>query len=72
MTLKFLVFFEILFFGISNVTYAQYGFPFEIGVIAVPVTFRSDFGELYDLSINAGNTRRGIGLIHYFKFLLRS
>lgn len=72
MTLKFLVFFEILFFGISNVTYAQYGFSYEIGVIAVPVAFQSDYGERYDLSTNAGNTGRGIGLIHYFKFLFRS
>ncbi len=68
MALKSLLFFGILFFGISNVTYAQYGFSHEIGVIAGPVAFQSDYGERYDLSTNAGNTGYGIGLIHYLNF----
>lgn len=68
MTLKSLLFFGTLFFGISNVTYAQYGFSHEIGVIAGPVAFQSDYGERFDLSTNAGNTGYGIGLIHYLNF----
>lgn len=68
MALKSLIFFCILFFGISNVSQAQYGFSHEIGAIAGPVAFQSDYGERYDLSTNAGNTGYGIGLIHYLNF----
>ncbi|MCF6139894.1 glutamate dehydrogenase [Flavobacterium sp. K77] len=48
---------------------AQFGgFSHEVGVIAGPVAFQSDYGERYDLSTNAGNTGFGIGLIHYLNF----
>ena len=65
---KSIIFFCILLFGISNTSNAQYGFSHEIGVIAGPVAFQSDFGERYDLSTNAGNTGYGIGIIHYLNF----
>jgi hypothetical protein len=47
---------------------AQFGFSHEIGVIAGPVAFQSDYGERYNFSTNAGNTGYGIGLIHYINF----
>ncbi len=68
MTSKTIIFFCVLLFGISNTANAQYGFSHEIGVIAGPVAFQSDFGERYDLSTNAGNTGYGIGIIHYLNF----
>ena len=65
---KSIIAFCFLLFGISNVVTAQFGFSHEIGVIAGPVAFQSDYGERYDLSTNAGNTGYGIGLIHYMNF----
>ena len=62
---KSIIAFCFLLFGISNVVTAQFGFSHEIGVIAGPVAFQSDYGERYDLSTNAGNTGYGIGLIPY-------
>ncbi|NDP26149.1 MAG: glutamate dehydrogenase [Flavobacterium sp.] len=65
---KHITFFCLLFFGFSNIATAQFGFSHEIGVIAGPVAFQSDYGERHDLSTNAGNTGYGIGLIHYLNF----
>lgn len=52
----------------TNRTNAQYGFSHEIGAIAGPVAFQSDYGERHDLSTNLGNTGVGIGIIHYLNF----
>jgi hypothetical protein len=65
---KSIIFFCLLLFGYSNGVVAQFGFSHEIGVIAGPVAFQSDYGERYDLSTNAGNTGYGIGIIHYLNF----
>ncbi|MCI4443301.1 MAG: hypothetical protein JHC39_07325 [Lentimicrobium sp.] len=65
---KSITFFCLLFFGISNVALAQFGFSHEIGAIAGPVAFQSDYGERHDLTTNAGNTGYGIGIIHYLNF----
>lgn len=42
---KSIIAFCFLLFGISNVVTAQFGFSHEIGVIAGPVAFQSDYGE---------------------------
>ena len=63
-----LFFFSFLFFGFSNLAQAQFGFSHEIGAIAGPVAFQSDYGERYNLTTNAGNTGLGIGIIHYLNF----
>jgi hypothetical protein len=62
--------FLILFvlFGFTNSSNAQYGFSHEIGIIAGPVAFQSDYGQRYNLDTNAGNTGYGIGIIHYLNF----
>lgn len=65
---KSIIAFCFLLLGFSNVANAQFGFSHEIGVIAGPVAFQSDYGERYNLSTNAGNTGYGIGLIHYLNF----
>jgi hypothetical protein len=41
----------------------------EVGVIAGPVAFQSDYGQRYNL--NAGNTGLGIGIIHYINFPMK-
>ncbi|WP_158730331.1 MULTISPECIES: THC0290_0291 family protein [unclassified Flavobacterium] len=56
-------------FGFSNYSNAQFdGFSHEVGIIAGPVAFQSDYGERSDLSTNAGNSGFGIGLVHYLNF----
>jgi len=59
---------SLLLFVFSSSTYAQFGFSHEIGVIAGPVAFQSDYGERHDFATNAGNTGYGIGIIHYLNF----
>ncbi len=65
---KYLIITFLFLFGYSNTAMAQFGFSHEIGVIAGPVAFQSDYGERHDFSTNAGNTGYGIGLIHYLNF----
>lgn len=69
---KFSVITLLILLGCSNVIYAQHGFSHEIGIIAGPVAFQSDYGERHDLSTNAGNTGYGIGIIHYLNFSYRA
>lgn len=59
----------LAFVGFSNGSNAQFdGFSHEIGIIAGPVAFQSDFGQRSDFSTNLGNTGIGIGIIHYLNF----
>lgn len=67
--IKQTILFLLISLGFSNNSSAQFGgFSHEIGVIAGPVAFQSDYGERSDLSTNAGNTGLGIGIIHYLNF----
>ncbi|MGC1633373.1 MAG: glutamate dehydrogenase [Gelidibacter sp.] len=68
--LKQLTFISIFIMGISN-GFAQKWFSNEIGVIAGPVAFQSDFGERRDFETNAGNTGFGVGLVHFMNFEYR-
>ena len=68
MSSKSILFCCIFLFGIPNIGNSQLGILNEIGVIAGPVAFQSDYGQRYDLSTNAGNTGYGIGIIHYLNF----
>ncbi|MBJ6368260.1 THC0290_0291 family protein [Snuella sedimenti] len=51
---------------------SQLGFSHEIGVIAGPVEFRSDFGSRFSEATNLGNSGIGIGIIHYINFAYRA
>ena len=55
-------------FAIYQTAFSQLGFSHEIGVIAGPVEFRSDFGSRNEETTNLGNSGIGIGLIHYISF----
>ena len=57
---------------VSHTAYSQLGFSHEIGVIAGPVEFRSDFGSRFDEATNLGNSGIGIGIIHYINFAYRA
>lgn len=69
--LKQLTIISFFFFGI-NFTFSQLGFSHEIGVIAGPVEFRSDFGSRTNLETNFGNSGIGIGIVHYINFAYRA
>ena len=64
---KCLAFFLCLF-AIYQTAFSQLGFSHEIGVIAGPVEFRSDFGSRNEEATNLGNTGIGIGIVHYISF----
>ncbi|WP_045470954.1 THC0290_0291 family protein [Winogradskyella sp. PG-2] len=59
----------LLFMQLSN---AQLGFSHEIGVIAGPIAYQSDFGIRYDFETNSGNSGFGIGIVHYINFAYRA
>ena len=53
---------------VSQSMHSQFGFSPEIGVIAGPVQFRSDFGLRNDGETNLGNSGFGIGIVNYLNF----
>lgn len=59
-------------FLIVQTSNAQLGFSHEIGVIAGPVQFRSDFGIRENSKTNFGNSGYGIGIVHYLNFSYRA
>ncbi|MEP5256204.1 THC0290_0291 family protein [Winogradskyella rapida] len=69
MTLKIKkLLFSLLLFLAMQLGYSQLGFSHEIGVIAGPVAYQSDFGERYDFETNSGNVGFGIGIVYYMNF----
>ncbi|MFI1772815.1 THC0290_0291 family protein [Thalassobellus citreus] len=56
----------------SQTANAQLGFSHEIGVVAGPVQFRSDYGNRDDTETNFGNSGFGIGIVHYINFAYRA
>lgn len=52
--------------------YSQFGFSHELGFIAGPVAFYSDYGVRNDFETNSGNVGYGIGLVHYLNFSYRA
>ena len=55
-----------------QLSYSQLGFSHEIGVIAGPIAYQSDFGLRSDFETNSGNTGFGIGIVHYINFAYRA
>ena len=66
--IKHLLLTLFILLGFSHNSNAQFGFSHEIGVIAGPIAFQSDYGQRHDLKTNSGNTGIGIGIIHYINF----
>ena len=71
LNLKQLVSYICLFVVVQN-TNAQLGFSHELGVIAGPVQFRSDYGSRNEGTTNFGNSGIGIGVVHYINFSYRA
>ena len=59
-------------FVISQTVHSQLGFSHEIGVIAGPLEFRSDFGSRNNEKTNIGNIGFGFGIVHYLNFSYRA
>ncbi|TXE13143.1 glutamate dehydrogenase [Seonamhaeicola algicola] len=55
-------------FFIFETASGQLGFSHELGVIAGPVQFRSDYGNRNESETNFGNSGIGIGVVHYLNF----
>jgi len=66
------LFLPIVLLIVIQSSYAQLGFSHEIGVIAGPIIYQSDFGVRYDFESNSGNSGFGIGIVHYVNFAYRS
>ena len=71
LSLKQLILIPVFIIGIST-GFAQGGFSNELGIIAGPIAFQSDFGERRDFETNSGNTGFGIGIVHFMNFEYRS
>jgi hypothetical protein len=55
-----------------QMSYSQLGFSHEIGVIAGPIMYQSDFGVRSDFDTNVGNSGIGLGIVHYINFAYRA
>lgn len=62
----------LLMLILCNSATAQLGFSHEIGIIAGPVAFQSDYGQRHDFTTNIKNSGIGVGLIHYLNFAYRA
>lgn len=69
---KFFSLVTLFILGSFGSLHAQFGFSHEVGVIAGPVAFQSDYGVRKDFETNSGNTGLGIGLVHYLNFSYRA
>jgi hypothetical protein len=72
MKTKYFVLVTFLFVFPFQESYSQFGFSHEIGIIAGPVVFYSDYGQRNNIETNMKNVGVGIGLIHYLNFSYRS
>jgi hypothetical protein len=48
--------------------YSQFGLSHEVGVIAGPVFFQSDYGQRHNFETNISNSGIGVGIVHYLGF----
>lgn len=68
MNTKILLMVLFLFLIAEQEAYSQLGFSHEVGILAGPVAFYSDYGVRNDFETNSKNVGIGIGLIHYLNF----
>lgn len=62
----------LLSFFLGQELFSQFGFSHEVGVIAGPVVFYSDYGQRSNIETNMNNVGIGVGLIHYLNFAYRA
>jgi len=66
------LFIPFVLFLSMQLSYSQLGFSHEIGVIAGPVAYQSDFGLRSNFETTSGNTGIGLGVVHYINFSYRA
>ncbi|WP_310993312.1 THC0290_0291 family protein [Aequorivita marina] len=69
MNTKFLLMVFLLLFFSKQEAFGQFDFSHEIGVIAGPVVFYSDFGQRKNFETNSNNVGYGVGIVHYLNFV---
>ena len=63
------IFFSIVTILLCSLkTQAQFGNSSEIGIIAGPTFFQSDYGERFDIGTNFANNGFGVGIFHVTNF----
>lgn len=72
MTLKSNILALLFLLGGFQPTTAQLGFSQELGLVAGPLIFYSDYGQRFDTETNVNNSGKGIGLLHYINFAYRA
>lgn len=65
------VYLSILLVFLSWKSSAQLNISHEIGVLAGPAGFFTDYGERYNLQNNVSNEGLGIGLVHFMNFAFK-
>lgn len=70
-TTTFLLLLFLLISGRDR-AYGQWGVGQEIGVVAGPLAFFSDYGIRYNFETNTGNTGWGVGIVHYMNFAYKA
>jgi hypothetical protein len=70
--IKFKIIILVVFIGLSNNTFPQSGISHEIGFMAGPLEFRSDYGQRNDEKTNTRNVGYAIGIIDYLTFSYRN
>ncbi|PWA11440.1 THC0290_0291 family protein [Flavobacterium laiguense] len=63
---------SVLLIGLSSSAFSQSGISHEIGVIAGPLEFRSDYGERNNQRTNTRNVGYAFGIIDYLTFSYRN
>ena len=70
---KKLLYLFIALFLFKNNSYSQiFGNSSEIGIMAGPIFFQSDYGQRFDTKTNFGNNGFGIGIFHVTNFSYNS
>lgn len=62
----------VVFIGLSNNVFSQFGISHEIGVIAGPLEFRSDYGQKDNEKTNTRNLGYAFGILDYMSFSYRN
>lgn len=66
-----LIFFVVLLFS-QRSGFAQLGISHEVGILAGPTAFFTDYGERWNVRNNLNDAGYGIGLVHYMNFAFKA
>lgn len=67
-----LMLFLLFFLSPRENSFAQLGLSHEIGLLAGPASFYTDYGERWNIQNNLINSGLGVGIVHYMNFAYRA